>query len=826
MRIRLAITWLVLLACVSSSAMAQRTISADAYEDRLRGMWLGEILGNYAGRAMEGHIAYGSLNYTIPWDAILATAVWDGDDDTCFEYMNLSLLKANPAPTSADIGQHWLTHLPAECFYIANRQARWLMEPGTVGRSGPGGLVPPATGSINRNVQWWAIDSQITTESLGALAPGNRQQAIDLAGKFASVTNDGFAVHAAQYYAAMYAAAAFETDTEVLVQKGLEALPQHSRTRQIISDVVGWYNADKADGNLDWIATQKLIRENYGDGSSNHGRYTIWVESSVNTAMTTMAILYGQGDFLQTINIAVNAGFDADCNPATAAGLIGLMRGYSNLPANIRGATDSYAASSTLRNIPLQATVSGIAHDFRLAAESQILLSGGTITGQGADREYHLGDLDAVLALPDKAETGLRGLVASVLACGGTVRASSSSGHDDSNSDTWNIRGIIDGITDVSFNGHRAFCNDDGVVAQPAGGEWYQISFDRKVFFTKVIFYEGDLRLSGGPNTLPSDSTLYGGFFTNLRAEVLKDGVYQQVGHLKLSEPLDPYKPYQIITLSFDPIEGSAVRIIGLAGGAMQFTTILELEAYGSLAATIPGDATCDGYVDGGDLNMLLANWNKTDASWADGDFTGDGFIDGGDLNILLSNWNRQASTAAAGMANDIAKAKNTTTVTATPRVTASVVQSARPAIQINYQPASVVAPQGYLVDSGLPFSAAGNGYTYGWTTDLSSFAVQQNSAASPDVRYDTAIMLVAGGTWELAVPNGMYDVKVVAGDGGNLSDQKFSVEGVPMMPTRTLTNAATRWLAATVTVVVTDGRLTITAGPGGSICFLQIMGR
>jgi uncharacterized delta-60 repeat protein len=53
-----------------------------------------------------------------------------------------------------------------------------------------------------------------------------------------------------------------------------------------------------------------------------------------------------------------------------------------------------------------------------------------------------------------------------------------------------------------------------------------------------------------------------------------------------------------------------------------------------------PADATCDGYVDGGDLNLVLSNWNGTGMTWNTGDLTGNGYVDSGDLNILLSNWN------------------------------------------------------------------------------------------------------------------------------------------------------------------------------------------
>jgi len=198
------------------------------------------------------------------------------------------------------------------------------------------------------------------------------------------------------------------------------------------------------------------------------------------------------------------------------------------------------------------------------------------------------------------------------------------------------------------------------------------------------------------------------------------------------------------------------------------------------------------------------------------------------------------SSSASIANASTIVPARNNsagdTASVVVPTKTAATTFTA----QINFQPASVVAPEGYLIDSGLPFSAAGNGYTYGWSKDLSAYAVQRNNAASPDIRYDTAIMLVAGGTWEMAVPNGMYDVKIISGTGGSngsgtLATGKFSVEGVPMTSTQTATQTPTAtpapattagWLEQSITVVVTDGRLTITASPGSSICFVQITGR
>jgi hypothetical protein len=182
------------------------------------------------------------------------------------------------------------------------------------------------------------------------------------------------------------------------------------------------------------------------------------------------------------------------------------------------------------------------------------------------------------------------------------------------------------------------------------------------------------------------------------------------------------------------------------------------------------------------------------------------------------------ASLAPLASASDSSDAATTVTATKTAAVSATAIANTTAAAftaQINFQPASVDAPQGYLIDSGLPFSAAANGYTYGWAKDLSANAIQRNNANSSDIRYDTAVTLVNGGTWEIAVPNGMYDVKIVAGDGVSLAAQKFSVEGVPTTQAK-----IGQYLEETVTVVVTDGRLTITGSAASSICFVQITGR
>ncbi|MHC4325675.1 MAG: ADP-ribosylglycohydrolase family protein, partial [Planctomycetota bacterium] len=222
----------LLVMLLNSPVRAEKTILADELYDKMRGMWLGQLIGNYAGRATEGKYAGEAPNPdpAVPW---VIKQQWDGDDDTDIEYVALHILKTNGLNCSPkEISEQWFTHIGGSGIYIANKQAWYLAGDG---------YLPPETGSRTYNQHWYSIDSQIATEALGAISPGCVQSAIDLSGKFASFTNTGFPVHAAQFYSAMYATAFFEPNVVDLVVESLTVIPKTSRTYHVINDVLSWY---------------------------------------------------------------------------------------------------------------------------------------------------------------------------------------------------------------------------------------------------------------------------------------------------------------------------------------------------------------------------------------------------------------------------------------------------------------------------------------------------------------------------------------------------------------------------------------------------------
>lgn len=77
-----------------------------------------------------------------------------------------------------------------------------------------------------------------------------------------------------------------------------------------------------------------------------------------------------------------------------------------------------------------------------------------------------------------------------------------------------------------------------------------------------------------------------------------------------------------------------------LPGGVYAVVVTVEVDLsntklYGVYTDAIPGDLNGDGEVNGGDLGVLLSQFNTSGSA----DFNDDGVVDGGDLGLLLNFW-------------------------------------------------------------------------------------------------------------------------------------------------------------------------------------------
>ncbi|HYE06373.1 MAG TPA: hypothetical protein VEL07_12740 [Planctomycetota bacterium] len=145
------------------------------------------------------------------------------------------------------------------------------------------------------------------------------------------------------------------------------------------------------------------------------------------------------------------------------------------------------------------------------------------------------------------------------------------------------------------------------------------------------------------------------------------------------------------------------------------------------------------------------------------------------------------------------------------------------PYARVNFQPAGATTPSGYLPDSGAVFGLRAGGFRYGWSAANAS-GRDRGDPRSPDQRYDTLLHMRAP-TWEIALPDGLYDVQVTCGD-PTFPDSviDLTIEGRPFL-SGALTSQR-RWIGGHRRVSIRDGRLTLRAGPtarNAKICFVDI---
>jgi fibronectin type 3 domain-containing protein len=137
---------------------------------------------------------------------------------------------------------------------------------------------------------------------------------------------------------------------------------------------------------------------------------------------------------------------------------------------------------------------------------------------------------------------------------------------------------------------------------------------------------------------------------------------------------------------------------------------------------------------------------------------------------------------------------------------------------KINFTSNSKQVPTGYTNDLGSVYGARGNGLTFGWNASNTVNARDRDSSASPDERYDSFIHLQKpsnpDASWEIAVPNGTYSIHLAAGDPSAI-DSIFAIDAEGVLALSGTPTAAATWIENTVTVAVTDGRLTIKNAKG-----------
>ncbi len=353
------------------------TLNKEEIKDKILGAWVGANWGIYAGLDTECKYNDDPNPATeIKWNLGESYCT---DDDTNVEYMFLHMMETYGVNDIAyeDFKEEWMTHCQ-NYIWCGNLVARDLMEEG---------YLPPDTGSKEYNVSWDAIDAQIECEIFGMIAPAMLEDTYTRTKWWLKSVGDGVAVENACYYAMMCSYAFVESDINKILDEVNEKILFYSNgeAQQTVDDVNfvrAEYNKVKDKYATDkeaWRETRLAIKNNIYNRN--------WVDARTNFAVTIMALLFGDGDEVETGRISVLAGWDNDCDAATALTILGIANGYSGLNEEMKEKS-GMGYYNTRRPGLTSSTFPEITERIMVQAEQVILANGGNVS----DTEYSVID--------------------------------------------------------------------------------------------------------------------------------------------------------------------------------------------------------------------------------------------------------------------------------------------------------------------------------------------------------------------------------------------------------------------------------------------------
>lgn len=316
-------------------------VDENTLPQRISGAWYGRIVGCLLGKPVEGfHTEYlipmlkDSGNYPMH-RYILSTEVpahlvekypyplsqkcfidqisaAPTDDDTNYTVLYQQLIeRCGKDFTPTDVAQIWLDLQPKKAYCSAERVAY---------RNFVAGYFPPKSAVYQNPYREW-IGAQIRGDYFGYINPGKPLLAAEMAWRDASVSHIKNGIYGELFAAAMISAAAVCDDLLKILEVGLSVVPAKSRLHEEVSAIIDHWKKGMTQEDCFAYIHRLWDEHNAHD----------WCHTISNAQIVTAALLYGQNDFSHSICMAVDCGFDTDCNAATVGSILGMKNGIGSI---------------------------------------------------------------------------------------------------------------------------------------------------------------------------------------------------------------------------------------------------------------------------------------------------------------------------------------------------------------------------------------------------------------------------------------------------------------------------------------------------------------
>ncbi len=230
------------------------------------------------------------------------------DDDTNYTVMAQLLIENHGRDfTSKDVGETWLSSQPVYKYYTAERIAfKNLIN----------GYTAPASAMYKNPYREW-IGAQIRGDYFGYINPADPVAAADMAWRDARVSHIKNGIYGEIWVSAMLACTAVTDDMVEIIKGGLGQIPQTSRLYEEVYRVISDYETG-----IDFDTVIRKIHSKY-DEITDHG----WCHTISNAMVVAASLIYFGNDYGKAICMAVQSGFDTDCNAATVGSVLGMAKG-------------------------------------------------------------------------------------------------------------------------------------------------------------------------------------------------------------------------------------------------------------------------------------------------------------------------------------------------------------------------------------------------------------------------------------------------------------------------------------------------------------------
>ena len=339
-------------------------IDADVLRDKIAGGWAGKMIGVTYGAPTEFHAMKRIYEDSIRWKpSDIKGSLWQDDLYVQLTFlMSMDRFGVNaPAKKFQEMFAKAGYHL-----WHANMQAR---------KNYYDSIFAPLSGNPQYNIHADDIDFQIEADYIGFMCPGMPVKASAIADRIGHIMNYGDGVYGGIFVAALYSEAFFEKDINLIIDNALKSIPPESDYYRTIKDVIKLHKHYPDD----WRSAWKELEAKWGDVDICGAGDPFNIDAKLNGAYIVMGLLYGNGDPLKTLEISTRCGQDSDCNPSNALAVLGVLKGFSNLPENMRKGIEAMSDSIFINTN----------YSFNKAVESTynyalgfINESGGTVSGK------------------------------------------------------------------------------------------------------------------------------------------------------------------------------------------------------------------------------------------------------------------------------------------------------------------------------------------------------------------------------------------------------------------------------------------------------------